>query len=99
MLILYRLISRAVLVCFKEVCPRTSEKQDDYDIMLDEAMELVPAAAGEIIALGKTLVVKRDEFIRKSFRAISTTRGHTSCTAFLWLGNFCCPRGLYINLA
>ena len=65
MLILYRLTSRAVLVYFKEVCPRTSEEQDAYDIMLDEAMELAPAAAGEIIALGKTLVVKRDEFIRK----------------------------------
>ena len=52
-----------MLVHFKEVCPRTSEEQDEYDIMFDEAMELAPSAAGEIIALGKTLVIKRQEFI------------------------------------
>lgn len=68
MLILYRLISRAVLVYFNEVCPHTSEERDDYDIMLDEAMELAPAAAGEIIALGKILIVKRDDSSGKSFR-------------------------------
>ena len=35
------------------------ELKDEYDIMLDEAMRVAPAAASEIIALGKTLVIKR----------------------------------------
>lgn len=37
--------------------------QDEYD-MLDEAMEVAVAAAGEIVAVGKTLVLKWEEFIK-----------------------------------
>lgn len=51
-----RLISRAVLFYFKEVCPHTSEEQDKYDVMLDEAMIAAPAAVGEIVALGKVIL-------------------------------------------
>lgn len=61
-----------MLFYFKEVCPRTSEEQDAYDIQLDEAMEVAPGAAGEIIALGKVLVEKRDDFVKNIVPQVQT---------------------------
>lgn len=43
--------------------PRTTEEQDQYDVMLDKAMNDAAAAAGEIVALGNLLVEGREEFI------------------------------------
>ena len=55
----YRLISRAILVPFKEVCDRSAEDQDALDIELDEAMKDAQGAAGLIIGLGNDLVQNR----------------------------------------
>ena len=57
--ILDRLISRAVLVYFKEVCHHTSQKQEDYDIMLDEAMEQASPCSNwrDTIALGRLSII------------------------------------------
>ena len=57
----YRLISRAILVPFKEVCDRSAEDQDALDIELDEAMKDAQGAAGLIISLGNDLVQNRQE--------------------------------------
>ncbi len=51
-----RLITRAILVPFKEVCDRSAEDQDALDIELDEAMKDAQGAAGLIISLGNDLV-------------------------------------------
>ena len=56
---LHRLISRAVLIHFKEVEPRSTKEQDWHDVHLDEAM----ASAHGIVALGKIITSGREEFI------------------------------------
>ena len=58
-----RLISRAVLIQFKEVCTRSAEEQDTLDIAFDEAMKNAHGAAGLIISLGGDLESKRQELI------------------------------------
>ena len=63
-LVIYRLVSRAVLFQFKPVCPRSCEEQDDQDIKLARAMEDAHGAVGEIVALGKSLILARQEFVR-----------------------------------
>ena len=57
------MISRAILVPFKEVCDRSAEDQDALDIELDEAMKDAQGAAGLIIGLGNDLVQNRQELI------------------------------------
>lgn len=68
-----RLISRAVLFYFKEVCPHTSEEQDKYDVMLDEAMIAAPAAVGERVALGKVILEGKEEFVKTILPQVQST--------------------------
>lgn len=53
-----------MLFHFKEVCPRSNEEQDDHDIRLGRAMENSHGGVGEIVALGKILILARQEFVR-----------------------------------
>lgn len=57
------MITRAILVPFKEVCDRSAEDQDALDIELDEAMKDAQGAAGLIVSLGNDLVQNRQELI------------------------------------
>ncbi len=59
----FRLITRAVLVCFNQVTSRTSEEQEQLDVQLEEAMNQAQGSAGLIVSMGKELVANRNELV------------------------------------
>ena len=72
----YRLISRAVLFHFKEVCPRSSDEQDAHDVALAKAMEEAHGAAGEIISVGKIMRLCRQQFITRILPQVQSVLSH-----------------------